>query len=115
MLLNLGQNRDLASVKKSNSRIVLLFFVLTLVTSGSTCAFVTGDLDPNFNTVFATTKPICSDGSLLGASGSCQSAAETPQPSLDQQRQLQQQQQQQQPICSDGSIRDASNCPLYAK
>jgi hypothetical protein len=115
MLLNLGQNRDLASVKKSNSRIVLLFFVLTLVTSGSTCAFVTGDLDPNFNTVFATTKPICSDGSLLGASGShCQSAAETPQPSLDQQRQLQQQQQQQ-PICSDGSIRDASNCPLSAK
>lgn len=109
MLLNLGQNRDLASVKKSNSRIVLLFFVLTLVTSGSTCAFVIGDLDPNFNTVFATTKPICSDGSQLGPSGSCQSAAQTPQPSLDQQRQLQQQQQQQ-PICSDG--RDANgNCP----
>ena len=28
--------------------------MLTLVTSGSTYAFVTGDLDPNFNTVFAT-------------------------------------------------------------
>jgi hypothetical protein len=65
------KNRDLAYVKKSNLTIALLFFVLTLVTSGSTYTFVTGDLNPNFNTVSARAKPICSDGSKPDANSNC--------------------------------------------
>jgi PsbP-like protein len=45
---------------------VILFFVLTLVTSGSAYAFVTGNLDPNFNSVFATSSN--SDGGKGGGS-----------------------------------------------
>jgi hypothetical protein len=104
----MGKNRDLAYVKKSNSSIALLFFVLTFVTSGSTYTFVTDDLDPNFNAVSARAKPICSDGSHTDANSNCYPAVETPGPSLEQQLQLQQ------PICSDGSHTDAnSNCPYY--
>jgi hypothetical protein len=51
----------------SSSRLtVILFFVLTLVTSGSAYAFVTGNLDPNFNSVFATSSN--SDGGKGGGS-----------------------------------------------
>jgi hypothetical protein len=46
--------------------IVFMFFVLTLVTSGSTYAFVIGDLDPNINSVFATSS---SDGGGKDGSG----------------------------------------------
>ena len=111
--LNLELSLDLVSVKKHKSAIVLLFFVLTLVTSGSVYAH---DLDPNFNTVFATIKPICSDGYQLGpSSNNCPAAALALPPSSDQQGSLQQQehpQQQQHPICSNGSRPDAnSNCP----
>ena len=114
--MNLGLNRDLALVKKSKSTIVLLFFVLTLVTLGSTYAFVASDLHPNFHIVHA----ICPDGSQLGVIGNCHPAAELPPPSIDQQHQPQQQQQQQQkqqhqPICPDGSrselSRSSLNCP----
>jgi hypothetical protein len=114
--LNLGLNHDLALVKKSKSRIVLLFFVLTLVTLGSTYAFVASDLHPNFHIVHAAIMPICPDGSQLGVIGNCHPAAEIPALSIDQQHQPQQQQQQQQhqPICLDGSrpglSRSSLNC-----
>jgi hypothetical protein len=52
--------------KKKSKLTVILFFVLTLVTSGSVYAFVTGDLDPNFSTVFATSS---SDGGKDGGGG----------------------------------------------
>ena len=114
----MGLNHDLALVKKSKSRIVLLFFVLTLVTLGSTYAFVASDLHPNFHIVHAAIMPICPDGSQLGVIGNCHRAAELPPPSIDQQHQPQQQQQQQQPICPDGSrselSRSSLNCPTSA-
>ena len=108
----MGLNCDLAFVKKSKSRIVLLFFVLILITLGSTYAFVVGDLDPNLNIVHAAATPLCPDGSQLGLIGNCHPAAEPPPASLDQQHQSQQQEQQQhQPLCPDGSRPDASsNC-----
>jgi len=45
-----------------------MFFILTLVTSGSSYAFVTGDLDPHFSTVFATSSNN-NDGGSEGGSG----------------------------------------------
>jgi hypothetical protein len=119
--LNLGLNHDLALVKKSKSRIVLLFFVLTLVTLGSMYAFAASDLHPNFHIVHAAIMQICPDGSQLGVIGNCHPAAEIPALSIDQQHQPQQQQQQQQqhqPICLDGSRPGLShsslNCPNSA-
>ena len=55
---------------KKGKFIVFLLFVLTLVTSGSTYAFVTGDLDLNFNTVFATNSGGGESGGGGGGGGS---------------------------------------------
>ena len=63
------QRQQYSSSRKKSKLTVILFFVLTLVTSGSSYAFVTGNLDPNFNSVFATSSS-SDDGKGGGSSGS---------------------------------------------